>query len=146
LAELLRFIPSGNSLPRPSTKVIVLQKDASITSPEGYRITITEKKVLLEAGTPAGMFRAVESIRQLLPLSIEKKGAVVKNLRLPAATIIDEPAFAWRGIHLDVARHFFSISYLEKLIDRMALYKLNKLHLHLTDDQGWRIEIKKYPA
>jgi hexosaminidase len=146
LAELSRFIPSGNSLPRPSTRVIELRKDASITSPEGYRISITEKKVLLEAGEPAGMFRAVKTIRQLLPLSLEKKGTVVKSLRLPALTIIDEPAFAWRGIHLDVARHFFSISYLEKLIDRMALYKLNKLHLHLTDDQGWRIEIKKYPA
>jgi hexosaminidase len=146
LTELSGFIPSGNSLPRPSTKVIGLQKNASITSPEGYRITITEKKVLLEASASAGMFRAVETIRQLLPLSIEKKGTSVKSLRLPALTITDEPAFAWRGIHLDVTRHFFSISYLEKLIDRMALYKLNKLHLHLTDDQGWRIEIKKYPA
>jgi hexosaminidase len=146
LAELSHLIPTGRSLPRPSTKVIELQKDAAITSPEGYQIAITEQKVLLKANTPAGMFRAVETIRQLLPLNVEKKPANVKNLQLPALTITDEPAFAWRGIHLDVARHFFSISYLEKLIDLMALYKLNKLHLHLTDDQGWRIEIKKYPA
>jgi hexosaminidase len=145
LTELSGLIPSGRSLPRPSTKVIELQKDAGITSPEGYHIAITEQKVLLKAGAPAGMFRAVQTIRQLLPHSIEKRSAS-PTLRLPALTITDEPAYAWRGIHLDVARHFFSISYLEKLIDLMALYKLNKLHLHLTDDQGWRIEIKKYPA
>lgn len=145
LAELSRLIPSGKSLPRPSTKVIELQKDAAITSPEGYQINITEQKVLLKAGNPTGMFRAVQTIRQLMPLSIEKKPATFQNMKLPALTIIDEPAYAWRGIHLDVSRHFFAISYLEKLIDAMALYKLNKLHLHLTDDQGWRIEIKKYP-
>jgi hexosaminidase len=146
LAELSHLIPSGKSLPRPSTKVIELQKDAAITSPEGYHIAITEQKVLLKAGAPAGMFRAVQTIRQLLPPAIEKKGTNITSLRLPALTITDEPTYAWRGIHLDVSRHFFSISYLEKLIDAMALYKLNKLHLHLTDDQGWRVEIKKYPV
>ncbi|OQP54443.1 family 20 glycosylhydrolase [Niastella populi] len=145
LAELSRLIPSGKSLPRPSAKVIELQKDAAITSPEGYQVNITEQKVLLKAGTPAGMFRAVQTIRQLMPLSIEKNPATFQSMKLPALTIIDEPTYAWRGIHLDVSRHFFAISYLEKLIDAMALYKLNKLHLHLTDDQGWRIEIKKYP-
>ncbi|MCS3795395.1 family 20 glycosylhydrolase [Niastella sp. OAS944] len=145
LAALSGFIPSGKSLPRPSTKVIELQKDAAITSPEGYTIAITEQKALLKAGTPAGMFRAVQTIRQLLSPEIEKKGGAVQSLRLPALTITDEPAYAWRGIHLDVSRHFFAISYIEKLIDAMALYKLNKLHLHLTDDQGWRVEIKKYP-
>jgi hexosaminidase len=146
LKELSGLIPLGRSLPRPSTKVIELQKDAAITSPEGYQIAITEQKVLLKAGAPAGMFRAVQTIRQLLPPAIEKKGTSITSLRLPALTITDEPTYAWRGIHLDVSRHFFSISYLEKLIDAMALYKLNKLHLHLTDDQGWRVEIKKYPV
>jgi hexosaminidase len=145
LKELSVLIPSGKSLPRPSTKVIELQKDAAITSPEGYNITITEQKVLLKASAPAGMFRAVQTIRQLLSPAIETKGVSSQNLRLPALTITDEPAYAWRGLHLDVSRHFFSISYIEKLIDAMALYKLNKLHLHLTDDQGWRVEIKKYP-
>jgi hexosaminidase len=145
LAELSRLIPSGKSLPRPSTKVIELQKDAAITSPEGYQINITDQKILLKAGAPAGMFRAVQTIRQLMPLSIEKKPATFESMKIPALTIIDEPTYAWRGIHLDVSRHFFAISYLEKLIDAMSLYKLNKLHLHLTDDQGWRIEIKKYP-
>lgn len=145
LKALSGFIPSGKSLPRPSTKVLELQKDAAITSPEGYTIAITEQKALLKAGAPAGMFRAVQTIRQLLSPEIEKKGTAVQSLRLPALTITDEPAYAWRGIHLDVSRHFFAISYIEKLINAMALYKLNKLHLHLTDDQGWRVEIKKYP-
>jgi hexosaminidase len=80
----------------------------------------------------------------LLPVSIEQ-GAISKRLVLPAVSIEDQPAYAWRGMHLDVSRHFFSVAYLKKFIDRMALYKMNKLHLHLTDDQGWRIEIKKYP-
>ncbi|HUP12292.1 MAG TPA: family 20 glycosylhydrolase, partial [Niastella sp.] len=145
LAELSRLIPSGKSLPRPSTKVLELQKDAAITSTEGYTIAITDQKVLLKAGTPAGMFRASQTIRQLLPPANEKDGTTAQNLRLPALTIIDEPTYAWRGIHLDVSRHFFGIAYIEKLIDAMAYYKLNKLHLHLTDDQGWRVEIKKYP-
>jgi hexosaminidase len=145
LTALSSLIPTGKSLPRPSTKVIELQKDAAITAAEGYTITITEQKVLMKAGTPAGMFRAVQTIRQMLPPANEKKGSAAQNLRLPALTITDEPTYAWRGIHLDVSRHFFAISYIEKLIDAMALYKLNKLHLHLTDDQGWRVEIKKYP-
>jgi hexosaminidase len=145
LKELSGLIPTGKSLPRPSTKVFELQKDAAVASPEGYNIAITEQKVLLKASAPAGMFRAVQTIKQLLPPAIEKGGAATQNLILPALTITDEPAYAWRGIHLDVSRHFFSISYIEKLMDAMALYKLNKLHLHLTDDQGWRVEIKKYP-
>lgn len=145
LAELSGLIPTGKSLPHPSTKVIELQKDAAITSPEGYKIDITEQKVLLKASAPAGMFRAVQTIKQLLSPAMDKGGAVTQNLRLPAFAITDEPAYAWRGIHLDVSRHFFAISYIEKLIDAMAFYKLNKLHLHLTDDQGWRVEIKKYP-
>ncbi|WP_207510677.1 family 20 glycosylhydrolase [Longitalea luteola] len=151
VAALQRLVKQAWGKPLKTTtassgKQIVLQKDAAITTPEGYRITITEKEVQLAAGEPAGMFRAVQTIRQLLPPTVEKKTARAQTWTLPALTISDAPGYAWRGIHLDVARHFFSISYLEKLIDRMALYKLNKLHLHLTDDQGWRVEIKKYPA
>lgn len=120
--------------------------DPFVKSPEGYRLTITAKQVLLSAKTPAGMFMAIQTIRQLLPPSIENKnGQRQKKLTLPAVIIEDEPAYAWRGMHLDVSRHFFSVTYLKKLIDLMALYKFNKFHLHLTDDQGWRIEIKKYP-
>ena len=151
VAELQRLMKQafGTSLQTTLSKAgkqIVLQKDGGISSNEGYHISITGQQVILSASAPAGMFRAVQTIRQLLPPAVEKRSSGLQSMRLPALTITDEPAYAWRGIHLDVARHFFSISYLKKLIDGMALYKLNKLHLHLTDDQGWRIEIKKYPA
>jgi hexosaminidase len=118
--------------------------DVSIAAPEAYQLSITGKQIIVRAKDPSGVFHAIETIKQLLPVSIEK-GIVAKKLVLPAVTIEDHPAYEWRGMHLDVSRHFFSISYLKKFIDRMALYKMNKLHLHLTDDQGWRIEIKKYP-
>lgn len=151
VAELQRLVKQAWGRPLKTTaastkKKIVLQKDAAITAAEGYRISITPQQVLLEAGGPVGMFRAVQTIRQLLPPIADKKTASLQAWALPALAISDAPGYAWRGIHLDVSRHFFSIAYLEKLIDRMALYKLNKLHLHLTDDQGWRVEIKKYPA
>jgi hexosaminidase len=123
---------------------IVLVYDPAITAPEGYRLTITPQRVTLAAKEPAGMFRAVQTVRQLLPPTIEKPGKTAA-LRLPAVQIQDQPAYSWRGMHLDVSRHFFSVEYLKKYIDLLALYKFNKLHLHLTDDQGWRIEIKKYP-
>jgi hexosaminidase len=123
---------------------ISLRYDESIATIEGYHLSITPGQVILSAKSPAGMFMAVQTIRQLLPASIEIKTKQT-SLILPAVEIEDQPSFSWRGIHLDVSRHFFSIDYLRKLIDLMALYKLNKFHLHLTDDQGWRIEIKKYP-
>jgi hexosaminidase len=126
-----------------TTKQIKLQYDASVPATEGYRISVTPQEVVLSAKAPAGMFRAVQTIRQLLPSSIERP-APGSSLQIPAVKIEDEPSFGWRGVHLDVSRHFFSIDYLEKLIDLMALYKLNKFHFHLTDDQGWRVEIKKY--
>jgi len=129
-------IPSGHS--------IQLIHDASITAPGAYHLQITQTKITIAAGSAAGIFHGIETIRQLLPADIES-GAVHKHLSLPALKISDAPAYAWRGMHLDVSRHFFSIAYLKKFIDVMALYKMNKLHLHLTDDQGWRIEIKKYP-
>jgi len=148
---------------------IELRQDTSITAEEGYKILITGGQVLLSARTSAGMFMAVQTIRQLLPAAVEGAGGVgaraagarvagageaargsdaggrAQRLVLPAVTIQDAPAYGWRGMHLDVSRHFFSIAYLRKFIDVMALYKMNKFHLHLTDDQGWRIEIKKYP-
>ena len=128
----------------PSKSSIILKKDACITASEGYNILITKQSAILSASSPAGMFRAVQTIRQLLPVSIEITGKSLQpGLKLPCVEIKDAPAFSWRGLHLDVSRHFFSIDYIKKLIGIMALYKFNKLHLHLTDDQGWRMEIKK---
>ncbi len=135
--ELLQTNPGVNNQIR-------LQYDESIAATEGYHLSITPKQMTLSASTPAGMFMAIQTIRQLLPASTEAK-IKQTNLVLPVLEIEDHPSFSWRGIHLDVSRHFFSLDYLKKLVDLMALYKLNKFHLHLTDDQGWRIEIKKYP-
>ncbi|SDD31264.1 hexosaminidase [Mucilaginibacter pineti] len=134
-------LPIGKANKINSIKLVY---DAAINAPEAYKLNIGPNGVLITAKDAAGVFHAIETIRQLLPVSVET-GVVHKQLVLPAVSIYDKPAYEWRGMHLDVSRHFFSISYLEKFIDRMALYKMNKLHLHLTDDQGWRIEIKKYP-
>lgn len=105
---------------------------------EGYRLVIDDA-IQLSARTDTGLLYAVQSLRQLLPAKAQA------DYRLPKVVINDVPAYHWRGISLDVARSFLPVEYLEKHIDRMALFKLNRLHLHLTDDQGWRIEIKRYP-
>lgn len=112
---------------------------------EAYKLTITPDKVKVEASGATGVFYAIQTIRQLLPVQTETATKINGALLLPAMQVSDQPAFSWRGSMIDVSRHFFSIEYLKRHIDRMALYKMNKLHLHLTDDQGWRVEIKKYP-
>lgn len=112
---------------------------------EAYKLTITPDKVKVEASGATGVFYAIQTIRQLLPIQTETATKTSGALLLPAMQVSDQPAFSWRGSMIDVSRHFFSVEYLKRHIDRMALYKMNKLHLHLTDDQGWRIEIKKYP-
>lgn len=127
-----------------ATNSINFVYDPAIQHPGAYTLEITPSHITITAGNTTGAFYAVETIRQLLPATIES-GIKASRLPLPVVAISDEPAYDWRGMHLDVSRHFFSIAYLRKFIDRMALYKMNKLHLHLTDDQGWRIEIKKYP-
>jgi hexosaminidase len=120
--------------------------DDSVKNEEGYVLYITPKHVLVKARTAAGLFYAVQSIRQMLPVEVEK--AEILNdikLSLPACKIEDAPRFVYRGMHLDVSRHFFPVEYIKRYIDMIALHKMNTFHWHLTDDQGWRIEIKKYP-
>ncbi|MBO9661172.1 MAG: beta-N-acetylhexosaminidase, partial [Chitinophagaceae bacterium] len=124
---------------------VELNLNRGIVNPEGYKLTITTQKVTLEAADRAGMLIAIQTLRQLLPANIESKTNSRTKITIPAVAIEDQPAFSWRGTHLDVSRHFFTLDYLKRHIDLMALYKLNKFHLHLTDDQGWRVEIKKYP-
>lgn len=139
LAQLLHVTVAGKGAGAASHQsAIRLSHDSTLSNPEEYVLDITGKTVLIRAKDAEGAFDAVETIRQLLPAD----GSVAP---LPGLHIDDYPTYAWRGMHLDVSRHFFSIQYLQKLIDRLALYKMNKLHLHLSDDQGWRIEIKKYP-
>ncbi|GAA4330269.1 family 20 glycosylhydrolase [Mucilaginibacter gynuensis] len=124
-----------------TTNTIKLVTDAAITNPEAYSLTITRQAIVIAAKDGTGIFRGIETLRQLMPFG----SAPVASFSLPVVKISDKPAYEWRGMHLDVSRHFFSIAYLKRYLDLLALYKFNKLHLHLTDDQGWRIEIKKYP-
>lgn len=116
--------------------------------PEGYRLEITPEQVRLQAGSRAGLFYAGITLRQMLPpggLLPRGEGGKPASASLPAGEIEDAPRFAWRGLLLDPARHFLPLDFVKKFIDVMALHKLNRLQLHLTDDQGWRVEIRKYP-
>ncbi|RAJ02566.1 hexosaminidase [Chitinophaga skermanii] len=117
---------------------IIITEDATYTPVEGYNLTISGNKVQLK-GQGAGLFYGLQTFLQLLPVEHTQK-IVVSNV-----IINDEPRFGYRGLMLDVCRHFYPIKYVKKFIDVMAQYKMNRLHFHLTDDQGWRIEIKKYP-
>src|ERR1035437_2343370 len=106
---------------------------------EGYELIITKSLVLLSANNPAGLFRGIQSIRQVLPAKIELASKQPGPWEIATGTINDYPAYSYRGTMLDVARHFFGVEDVEKLIDYLAYYKMNALHLHLSDDQGWRI-------
>ncbi|MFD0977264.1 beta-N-acetylhexosaminidase [Salinimicrobium gaetbulicola] len=112
---------------------------------EGYELYITDKGVKIKAAAEAGVFYAVQTLRQMFPVEIEKGESVSTTVDLPQGTIQDQPTYQWRGTMVDMARSFFGLDYLKRHVDRMALYKMNRLHLHLTDDQGWRIEIKGKP-
>ena len=112
---------------------------------EGYRLEVAADAVTLRARRPAGLFHAVQTLRQLLPARVEERTRQDGPWTIPAGTIVDAPRFGWRGAGLDVARHFFSVPDVKKYLDAIALYKLNVLHLHLTDDQGWRIAIRGWP-
>lgn len=113
---------------------------------EGYHLSVTEKGVKISANKSSGLFYGVQTLLQLLPKEIESK-QLVNNLKwqIPVLEITDYPKLAWRGLMFDVARHFFTKEEVKQYIDAMAKYKYNVLHLHLTDDEGWRIEIKGFP-
>ena len=112
---------------------------------EGYRLVVEPQVVTLAAREAAGLFYGVQTLRQLLPPGIEASTRRPGPWPVPVVTIHDRPRFAWRGMMLDVARHFFDVGEIERLVDLLALHKLNRLHLHLTDDQGWRIAIRARP-
>ena len=113
---------------------------------EGYILSVEPERVNMRAARPAGIFYAIQSFRQLLPVEIEGQSKVTGiSWNVPAVMIHDRPRFPWRGMMLDVSRHMFPLDFIKRLIDLLALHKMNVFHWHLTDDQGWRIEIKKYP-
>ncbi|MCG5452869.1 beta-N-acetylhexosaminidase [Micromonospora sp. NIE111] len=112
---------------------------------EGYRLDIATDGVRVTAATAAGLFYGVQTLRQLLPAGIESPSPVTACWALPGGTITDAPRFSYRGAMLDVARHFFAVEDVLRVVDHLARYKLNHLHLHLTDDQGWRIAVDSWP-
>lgn len=124
---------------------IIFAKSSNFT-PESYQLSIEPNKIQISAGDANGIFYALQSLYQMLPADIYgKKLSRIKVWEVPCVEISDAPRFSYRGLHLDVSRHFFPFEFIKKYIDAMAIHKLNRFHWHLTDDQGWRIEIKKYP-
>lgn len=113
---------------------------------EGYLLSVTPKHIRIKATNSKGFFYGVQTILQLLPTNIYKAAPASSTIwKIPVCEIFDKPRFEWRGMHLDVGRHFFPVDFIKKYIDIIAMHKMNTFHWHLTEDQGWRIEIKKYP-
>lgn len=136
LSQLVQ--PSGRVAHRPRGVLVLAEQplsDSTFRSLEAYELRITPDTLFLSAGTPIGFMRGAQTLLQMRD----------KNGRISCGHIVDAPAYEWRGLMLDVSRHFFSVDFLKKQIDLMAAHKLNRLHLHLTDAAGWRMEIKRYP-
>jgi len=136
--KMLNIQPKADSTKTLINSLVLTSAGTDSLPAEGYRLTITPQKIII-AGKGAGLFYGIQTLIQLMPAG---GGATVQ---LPCVQIEDYPRFGYRGMMLDVCRHFFSVEFVKKYIDLMAAYKLNNFHWHLTDDQGWRIEIKKYP-
>ena len=152
LAEKMRS-STGFSLPVLKTNdssgirniYLTINHEIKSLSEEGYKLSITEEEINLSANTPEGLFRGVQTLRQIFPPSIESSEIQPGLWKIPTGKIIDYPRFKWRGVMLDVARHFFSVDVVKSYIDLTALYKINYFHIHLSDDQGWRIQINSWP-
>ncbi len=145
-AEFLRsFVEMGSQISLQENNAISFVKDSSIADSEGYKLDITHKKIEIKANTDQGAFYAVQSLRQLLPEEFENGSFNEKEVSIPCISIEDKPQFKYRGMHLDVGRHMFPVQFIKKYIDAIAMLKMNTFHWHLTEDQGWRIEIKKHP-
>jgi hexosaminidase len=140
-------LPVSEGSKKQKNAVMMVIDTALATGQEGYMLEVTRKGIVLRSATAEGLFRGVQTIRQLLPPQVEVAGGLTGDIRpsVPACVITDEPRFSYRGMHLDVSRHMFPVEEIKKYIDIIALHKMNTFHWHLTDDQGWRIEIKKYP-
>ncbi len=152
LAEALKpatgyaFVVQGtNGTPAQGSIYLTLTGADPALGNEGYALTITPELVKLAANQPAGLFYGVQTIRQLLPPAIDSSSIQPGVWAIGTGTITDYPRFAWRGAMLDVARHFFGVKDVTRYIDLLAYYKINRLHLHLSDDQGWRIQINSWP-
>ncbi len=130
----------------PQENSISLLITDGFDSPEAYELSVDSRQVIISAASSKGLFYGVQSLRQMLPAEIESAYPFnTVQWQLAGVLIRDQPAYPYRGMHLDVSRHFFSAAFIKRYIDFLALHKMNYFHWHLTDDQGWRIEIKKYP-
>ena len=147
ILEITGLSISVNSLTdnqdKNGTMSITLNENMPELGKEGYKLDISRQRISLESAHPAGIFYGIQSLLQLFPQKDNDREG--NSLAVPCVKITDVPRFPYRGMHLDVGRHFFPKSFIKKYIDLLALHKFNTFHWHLTEDQGWRIEIKKYP-
>ena len=143
-----RVEPAGSSIPPGSIVLMLAASSAGPPNEDAYELSVTPDRVTITASQPAGLFYGVQTLRQLFPPFVEYDGVrpdASRPVSTPSARVVDHPRFRWRGAMLDVARHFFTIDEVKRYIDLIAIYKVNRLHLHLADDQGWRIEIASWP-
>jgi len=143
--ESAPVVRPATGLPAAGTIHLATRTADAALGDEGHELTIDADGIRVVAAQPAGLFYGVQTLRQLLPSSIEYQAARPRTISVPFGKIVDRPRFSWRGAMLDVARHFFGVDDVKHYLDLIALYKLNRLHLHLSDDQGWRIEVKSWP-
>jgi len=146
LAEMLSAA-TGEKIPfsEGNKGNITMKLDPAIENDEGYELVVKYNEIIISGKTSTGVFYGIQTLRQLMPATIELGDGTLKELTIPAVIIKDYPRYKYRGMHLDVARHFFTVEFIKKYIDLIAMHKMNTFHWHLTEDQGWRIEIKKYP-
>jgi hexosaminidase len=138
-------VKSTTTVPGKENILLTLTGADPSLGDEGYTLTITRKLVTISANKSAGLFNGIQTLRQLFPASIELKSKQDVDWHIAAGTITDYPVYSYRGTMLDVTRHFFTVEDVKRYIDLISAYKVNYLHLHLSDDQGWRIEIKSWP-
>jgi len=138
-------LPPGTG--RANSVTLTVDDTGGVTGPEGYALSVGPAGILIRGGGPAGLFWGCQTLRQLLGPQAYRRAPVAprRHWRVPGCRIEDGPRFPWRGVMLDVARHFLPKDVVLRYLDLLAAHKLNVLHLHLTDDQGWRVEIKRYP-
>lgn len=141
LKQLYGFILPESNTAKSSIELEIKSGDQN---PEAYHLTVSNKKIVISASGTKGLFWGIQTLLQLIPPQ-KIADANTFSIKIPRVTIYDYPAFGYRGMHLDVGRHFFDVDFIKKYIDYIAMQKFNTFHWHLTEDQGWRIEIKKYP-
>ncbi|MEO7121181.1 MAG: family 20 glycosylhydrolase, partial [Ginsengibacter sp.] len=141
-----KVMATSNVTPSAAIKLLLNKKEDAVIGKEGYYLKVTPKNITIEANEPAGLFYGAQTLIQLFPKEIESANPVANiKWEIPCVNITDYPRFGWRGLMFDVSRHFFTKDEVEQYIDQMVRYKFNLLHMHLTDDEGWRIEIKGLP-